>query len=91
VVELGERMIGLLQVTESVGAPKTLRLLEAAAGGLGAAPRQAPSLLGLLRLARDEDTRRGLGTLLEVCRQMGRAAHLADAPTPPSSGQSIRE
>ena len=72
--ELGERLIGLLQLTESIGSPRSRRLLEAAAGGIGDAPRQSPSVLGLVRLARDEDTRRGLATLLEVCRRLGHAA-----------------
>jgi len=83
VVELGDRMIGLLQVTETVGAPNSLRLLEAAAGGLGDAPRRAPTVFGLVRLARDEDTRRGLATMLEACRRLGRAA--AESDNPPTS------
>jgi uncharacterized protein YjgD (DUF1641 family) len=85
-VELGERMIGLLQVTESIGAPSTLRLLESAAAGLGDAPRQAPSLFGLVRLARDEDTRRGLAIMLETCRRLGRAAAQADTPPATTPG-----
>jgi uncharacterized protein YjgD (DUF1641 family) len=80
---LGDRMIGLLRVAESAGSPESLRLLEAAAGGIGDAPRSSPSLLGLVRLAREEDTRRGLSIALEVCRKLGQAA--GRAPEPPES------
>ncbi|HSN56470.1 MAG TPA: DUF1641 domain-containing protein [Candidatus Sulfomarinibacteraceae bacterium] len=78
VMELGDRLMGLLQVAGTLGSPSSLKLLEAAAGGLGDAPRQAPGLLGLARLARDPDARRGLATLLEVCRRLGRAAAPSD-------------
>jgi len=92
VVVLGERLIGLLQLTESIGTPASLRLLESAAGGLGDAPRRAPGLIGLFRLARDEDTRRGLGTLLEVCRRMGQAAaQPAGEPPAATTDRTIRE
>jgi hypothetical protein len=74
VVALGARMIDLMQIADSLASPSSLQLLRAAATGLESAPRQAPSLFGLARLALEEDARLGLAALLEVCRRLGHAA-----------------
>jgi uncharacterized protein YjgD (DUF1641 family) len=75
VEEMGSRLIGLLELASSLGAPEVRRVLEAARGALDDVPRDAPGAFGLLRILRQEDTRRGVALLLEVCRRVGHAAN----------------
>jgi len=84
VQQLGDQVVRILDVVRSLTQPDIMALTKEATDVLHRADRVAPlGVVGMVRASQDDDVQRGMAILLQMLRQVGKAATLVSAKERP--------
>lgn len=85
---LGDQVVRILDVVRSLTQPDVMSLAKEATDVLHRADRVAPlGVVGMVRASQDDDVQRGMAILMQMLRQVGKAATLVSAKERPARRQ----
>jgi TusE/DsrC/DsvC family sulfur relay protein len=92
VQKLGEAVVGILKTVRSLTQPEVLRVMGETSEVLQRADETEPlGLLGMVRATRDVDVQKGMAVMMEVMRNVGKAAALMSASQEASPAEQRRQ
>ena len=92
VQKLGEAVVGILSTVRALTQPEVLKVMGETSEVLQRADETEPiGLLGMVRATRDVDVQKGMAVMMEVMRNVGKAAALMSASQAASPAEQRRQ